>query len=205
MKILAIQLFLFLATVFGLQGGISSTLLIPQPIVSFGDTDWSLSGSTDESYVILLKPFYAHHFNGPIYTVIADENIMDGLGRDCNLLSIYNIKIDQEFMSKNVTLNLSKATPEEDSSSALEFAGYAGLECIRMVANRHHHDIALKILAPKSQEEKWLAIQKEFADHDKSKPFTRKEQGGTGQPATRHESKSEGGDKPQPEAEGRSR
>ena len=31
------------------------------------------------------------------------------------------------------------------------------------------------------------------------------EQGGTGQPATRPESKSEGGDKPQPEAEGRSR
>jgi hypothetical protein len=31
------------------------------------------------------------------------------------------------------------------------------------------------------------------------------EQGGTGQPATRSQSKSEGGDKPQPEAEGRSR
>jgi hypothetical protein len=31
------------------------------------------------------------------------------------------------------------------------------------------------------------------------------EQDGTGQPATRPESKSEGGDKPQPEAEGRSR
>jgi hypothetical protein len=31
------------------------------------------------------------------------------------------------------------------------------------------------------------------------------EQGGTGQPATRPESKSEGSDKPQPEAEGRSR
>jgi hypothetical protein len=34
---------------------------------------------------------------------------------------------------------------------------------------------------------------------------TKAEQGGTGQPATRPESKSEGGDKPQPEAEGRSR
>jgi hypothetical protein len=33
----------------------------------------------------------------------------------------------------------------------------------------------------------------------------RSEQGGTGQPATRSESKSEGSDKPQPEAEGRSR
>ena len=33
----------------------------------------------------------------------------------------------------------------------------------------------------------------------------RSEQAGTGQPATRPESKSEGSDKPQPEAEGRSR
>ena len=33
---------------------------------------------------------------------------------------------------------------------------------------------------------------------------TKSEQGGTVQPATRHESKSEGGDKPQPESEGRS-
>jgi hypothetical protein len=34
---------------------------------------------------------------------------------------------------------------------------------------------------------------------------TKAEQAGTGQPATRSQSKSEGGDKPQPEAEGRSR
>jgi len=34
---------------------------------------------------------------------------------------------------------------------------------------------------------------------------TKAEQAGTGQPATRAESKSEGGDKPQPESEGRSR
>jgi hypothetical protein len=68
MKTLALHLIFFLAAVFGLQGGISSTLLIPQPIVSFGDTDdWSLSGSTDEMYLILLKPFFAHHYNGPRY------------------------------------------------------------------------------------------------------------------------------------------
>jgi hypothetical protein len=39
-------------------------------------------------------------------------------------------------------------------------------------------------------------------DDETNKPS---EQGGTGQPATRPESKSEGGDKPQPEAEGRSK
>ena len=37
------------------------------------------------------------------------------------------------------------------------------------------------------------------------KPIQEGEQTGAGQPATRLESKSEGGDKPQPEAEGRSR
>jgi hypothetical protein len=37
------------------------------------------------------------------------------------------------------------------------------------------------------------------------KPIEDAEQAGTGQPATRPESKSEGGDKPQPDAEGRSR
>jgi hypothetical protein len=35
--------------------------------------------------------------------------------------------------------------------------------------------------------------------------YNKSEQGGTGQPATRSQSKSEGSDKPQPEAEGRSR
>jgi hypothetical protein len=40
---------------------------------------------------------------------------------------------------------------------------------------------------------------------DKVKNPARREQDGTGQPATRPESKSEGSDKPQPEAEGRSR
>jgi hypothetical protein len=41
-------------------------------------------------------------------------------------------------------------------------------------------------------------------DYD-SRLIKQAEQGGTGQPATRPESTSEGGDKPQPEAEGRSR
>jgi hypothetical protein len=37
------------------------------------------------------------------------------------------------------------------------------------------------------------------------KQMKKRQQGGTGQPATRSQSKSEGSDKPQPEAEGRSR
>ena len=48
---------------------------------------------------------------------------------------------------------------------------------------------------------KRLLLGKRLLELDKTKA----EQGGTGQPATRPESKSEGGDKPQPEAEGRSR
>jgi hypothetical protein len=48
---------------------------------------------------------------------------------------------------------------------------------------------------------KRLLLGKRLLELDKTKA----EQGGTGQPATRPESKSEGGDKPQPESEGRSR
>jgi hypothetical protein len=41
--------------------------------------------------------------------------------------------------------------------------------------------------------------------HAKSAQNKKSEQASSGQPATRPESKSEGGDKPQPDAEGRSR
>jgi hypothetical protein len=74
-----------------------------------------------------------------------------------------------------------------------------------MVANRYHHEIAVSIVAPVGQEEQWLSTQKQFATHDKSKPFKRKEQGGAGKPAARSEPKSKNEDKPQPESEERSR
>jgi hypothetical protein len=201
MKTLALQLILFISAVCGLQGSISTTLLIPQPIVAFGDTeDWTTTGSpdTDEMYMILCKPYFEYHYNGPVYKPIAEENIMEGTERDCNLLSLYKIKITQEFMSKDLILDLSQATPEKNSALTLEIAGYAALECIRMVANRYRHEITVRIVAPVGQEEKWLSTQKQFAAHDKSKPFKRKEQGGAGQPATRSESDSNGGGKLQP-------
>jgi hypothetical protein len=51
--------------------------------------------------------------------------------------------------------------------------------------------------------ERWI-LRSEIGGSDK--PAEKEgEQAGTGQPATRSESDSEGGDKPQPEAEGRSR
>jgi hypothetical protein len=208
MKTLALQLILMLAAVCRLQGGISTTLLIPQPIVAFGDAeDWTTTGSpdTDEMYMILHKPRFEYCYNGPVYKPIAEENIMEGTERDCNLLSLYKIKITQEFMSKDVILDLSEATPEKDSAITLEIAGYAALECIRMVANRYHHEIAVSIVAPVGQEEQWLSTQRRFAAHDKSKPFKRKEHGVAGQPAARSESESKSEGKPQPEPEGRSR
>lgn len=59
------------------------------------------------------------------------------------------------------------------------------------------------------QKEKALAMVNWLAEHESKTalaPVTKKaEQAGTGQPATRPESKSAGSDKPQPEAEGRSR
>lgn len=198
MKTTALQFLFLFAMMCGLPGSVSTTLLIPQPIVAFGDTeDWTTTGApdTDEMYMMLCKPYFVYHYNGPVYTPIAEENIMDHTGRDCNLLSLYKIKITQEFMSKNVILDLSKAEAEKDSALSLETAGYAALECIRMMANRYHHDISIEIVPPKGHEEKWQLIQKQFAAHDRSKPFKRKE-AGTGKPAARPESKPEGGHKP---------
>jgi hypothetical protein len=210
MKTKALQLLFLFSMACRLLGNESTTLLIPQPIVSFGDTEeWTTTGSpdTDEMYMILCKPYFEMHYNGPRYMPIVEKNIMDGTELDCNLLSLYKIKINHEFMSKNVILDLSNAEAEKNSVLTLEIAGYAALECIRIVADRYHHDISVEIVPPKDDEEKdkWLTMQKQFAAHDKSKPFKRKEQAGTGQPAIRPESKSEGGDKPKPKAEGRSR
>lgn len=200
MKTFALHLILYLASLCSLQGGISATVLIPQPIVKLGEAEtqeWSTTDIhyTNEIYMILPTPFFRMHYNGPDYTLISREHIMQGSDRDCNLLSVHNIKIKQEFMSKNVLLDLSQPIPEDYSESTLEAAGYAALECIRILAHRHDDEIELKIVAPVGKEEKWLAIQKKFADHDKSKPFPCKEQGGAGQTATTPESKPEAGDR----------
>lgn len=58
------------------------------------------------------------------------------------------------------------------------------------------------------QKEKALAMVNWLAKHESKTglaPVTKNAEAGTGQPAARPESKSEGGGKPQPEAEGRSR
>jgi hypothetical protein len=183
MKTSALQLLFLFFMACRLLGNESTTLLIPQPIVAFGDTEnWTTTGSpdTDELYMILFKPHFKYHYNGPVYKPIAEKNMMDGTERDCNLLSLYKIKITHESMSKNVILDLSQAEPEKNSVLTLEIAGYAALECIRIVANRYHHDISVEIVPPKEHKDTWLLIQKQFADHDKSKPFKRKEQTGAG-------------------------
>ena len=209
MKTLALSFILSLAAACGLQGSVSTTVLIPQPIVAFGDAEqWTTTGSpdTDERYMILFKPHFELHYNGPVFMRIAEENIMEGSDRDCNLLSQYHIRITQEFMSKDLTLDLSHATPKKNSALTLEIAGYAALECIRIMANQYHQEIALRIVPPAGQEEAWLAVQKQFAAHDLSKPFKRdKEPIGVVQPATRPEAGSESGSRPQLESEGRSR
>ena len=62
-----------------------------------------------------------------------------------------------------------------------------------------------KLIDPESDDSKVLLSLEAFEARLRPHLKKKAEQAGTGQPATRPESKSEGGDKPQPDAEGRSR
>jgi hypothetical protein len=81
----------------------------------------------------------------------------------------------------------------DDESSLGESLRYAAYEYA--VSDPKFEDLLLRKIGSLER----LRIPVEAAEEIKA------EQAGTGQPATRPESKSEGGDKPQPEAEGRSR
>jgi hypothetical protein len=70
--------------------------------------------------------------------------------------------------------------------------------------------VGFEVLYRKTATEKidWKSLERLLPYFEAGRVVTKKteaEQGGTGQPATRSQSKSEGGEKPQPEAEGRSR
>ena len=62
-----------------------------------------------------------------------------------------------------------------------------------------------KLIDPESNDSEVLLLLEDFEARLRAQLKKKAEQAGTGQPATRPESKSEGGDKPQPEAERRSR
>jgi hypothetical protein len=72
-------------------------------------------------------------------------------------------------------------------------------------------EVAVLNYKPDPTKEKWIQVEREYEAKDIPSlegllaRIKEAQQGGTGQPATRPESDSEGGDKPQPEAEGRTR
>ena len=94
-------------------------------------------------------------------------------------------------------LNTEIETLVEEGSWALTVR----IENQRKIPNRVADDWVVFIFKDYKYTSKWLEL-----NEDRNAPNKKAaEQAGTGQPATRPESKSEGGDKPQPEAEGRSR
>ena len=69
----------------------------------------------------------------------------------------------------------------------------------------HYSEEWVDYVIPKDSVELHPELNAWFEDMRAAKELADAEQAGAGQPATRSESKSEGGDKPQPESEGRSR
>ena len=182
MKNLALYIFV---TMVGLSSAIaneSKTYYVPQPIVAFGDTEeWTLTGDPriKEQYIILGKPYFQKHNHGPLYDQIAYSNMMadsgmdsnDGLPRDCNLLSLHQIKITRKFHSKIVHLDLSEVKLDKNSVITIDVVAYAALECIRIVSHRYNHNIQLQIIPPKGGKKKWKNIESAFNEHDMAKPF----------------------------------
>jgi hypothetical protein len=105
-----------------------------------------------------------------------------------------------------------ESLPDDDGSAnkfnnTREVVFTAILECLRLCVPEDLKDASV-VLATKSKDKVWLEqIIQKYNKHKKSLPFysDESEQGGAGQPATRPESRSEDGQKPNPESEGRSR
>lgn len=183
MRHAAFTVFFMLGSLVTLVGNEATTFLIPQPIISFGDTEnWTTTGKpdTEEMYLILDMPYFEKHDNGQIYDPIASPHLMansdtdGGSLRDCNLLSLYGIEINNRPLdSKDVFLDLTHAKAKKNSVITVEIAAYAALECIRMVANRSSGEITLRIRPPKDEVEKWIEVERVFNKHDKTKPFKR--------------------------------
>ena len=97
--------------------------------------------------------------------------------------------------------------PEEDGGISPDRRGYEDGSHVGAIV--HCAWQLTRAYIATGQKEKALALVNWLAEHESKTalaPIIKKaEQRGTGQPATRSQSKSEGSDKPQPEAEGRSR
>jgi hypothetical protein len=120
---------------------------------------------------------------------------------------LLSILVTEGAVSKSTVKLRAPKGREKDYEEIMKFTEKLGETCGQYVALELMDLIFRKSLKDWSREHKfqpdahvapWIVI----AIPKRERPD---EQGGAGQPATRPESESEGGDKPQPEAEGRSR
>lgn len=167
-------LLLSLALTIIAPAGTYQTQLIVQPIIGYGEAEpWD-----GESFRIVDVPFLKHHFQGhPAYEGITHSNvILTNAPRsekqpESNLLSLMGISIIYDFASSTLWLHMSNAHRLEGWPMTVKHAGFAALECIRLVAHRYSHRPKVLIRAQDRDTAFWKQIEQRFASHYLSKPF----------------------------------
>jgi hypothetical protein len=135
----------------------------------------SSTASFERTIGLLNSPYIPHHCN---WNVPADTNLIT-IYR-FSVSGAYDVKSNPKNPKLIITIDLTKALRPEGYPFTVNEVADKVEECVKLNFNE-----ATIVVRPESEKEG--------------------EQVGTGQPATRSESDLEGGDKPQPEAEGRSR
>ena len=162
-----------------LCGGESQTQLLAQPILAHGGSEsW---GSPDVEFKIVDVPFLDWHHQGqPAFQAIARTNqVLTNAPRDIppiesNLLAMYGITIGGiDPGSQELWLRLDSAKAPTGWQTSVEDAGFAAIECIRIVAERYKRRPMLRISAPENDQPKWTAVAERFNKHDMARPFAR--------------------------------
>jgi len=159
--------------------GESQTQLLAQPILAYGGSEsW---GAPDIEFKIVDVPYIDWHHQGyPAFSGIAQTNqLLTNAPRtippiESNLLAFYGITIGAfDSNTQELWLRLDSAKSVTGWQTSLEDAGYAAIECIRIVAQRYKVRPKLLISAPQPSQEEWSRVAKRFNNHDLSKPFTK--------------------------------
>lgn len=172
----------FIASLFvavTLFAGESQTQLLSQPIMAHGGSEsW---GAPDIEFKIVDVPYLDWTHQGyPSFSGIAQTNqILTNAPRsippvESNLLALYGITIGGlDPSSKELWLRLDSAAAARGYNTTVEDAGYAAIECIRIVAARYRLHPTLRISSPAATQKTWQEIADRFNKHDLSKPFTK--------------------------------
>lgn len=170
----------------------------------FGDVNWSHSVKEGEDGGIAGSYFFYETFmpdtgDGTLMSVVKVRAVYCGMNLDGSTV------VDYSIAKSGISIKVSKADKkavmelisgkDAELKSVSEFS-IKGELCVG--------DFSPKAKDPLTEEQQAMVYNLVYILAMQRSPI-KSEQAGTGQPATRPESKSEGGDKPQPEAEGRSR